>query len=179
MQFILSLMPLWLLRIISPKKAVEIQISRITTKLIRKSFGPFGTVTRKFRKDINKYNADSTPISSEEAMEILVGMVKLAAAQRSLLPALIAEEANRRLFSNRMDRSLQKVVDLAVETDEAYRSTEFVREDYLIEYANFSQNRIQSYKYQGVTPPSKQELDWLKERLDKMNNLTGLGGKKV
>ena len=65
-------MPLWLLRIISPKKAVEVQIARITTKLIRRSFGPFGTVTRKFKKSIQKYNAGSTPISTEEAKELLV-----------------------------------------------------------------------------------------------------------
>lgn len=179
MQFILSIMPLWLLRIISPQKAVEIQIARITTKLIRKTFGLFGTVTGKFRKDIKKYNADCTPISTEEAKQLLVSMVKLAVAQRSLLLTLIAEEADQRLFSNRMDRNLHKVVELAVAADEAYRSAEFIREDYLIEYANFSQNRIQSYKYQSVTPPTDQELDWLKERLDKMEDLTGLGGKKV
>ena len=119
MQFILSIMPLWLLRIISPQKAVEIQIARITTKLIRKTFGLFGTVTGKFRKDIKKYNADCTPISTEEAKQLLVSMVKLAVAQRSLLLTLIAEEADQRLFSNRMDRNLHKVVELAVEADEA------------------------------------------------------------
>ncbi len=168
----------WLSQRVVPHRSMDSQMQRITSKLIKKSVGPWGSVTWAFIKQSRRYSVEKNPIGRDEAMNILVGLVHLAVAKRSMLEGNIVDRVENGLLYSDFYRDVEDVLEMATKADEAYRKAEMIREDYATEYGFYLRNRMESYRKGGTNPLSEDDLEELKKKIDKLNRLTGFGGEE-
>ena len=165
-------------RRVVPQKTMDSQMQKITSNLIKGSVGPRGVMTRAFRKEIKQYSAEKNPIGEKEAMNILVNMVKLAVAERNKLGGIIVDRVEHGLLYSDYYRDVEKISEMAIKTDEYYRKTEMIREDYLVEYGFYARNRMESQRGGKASPLSDEDLEELRKRIEKVNKYTGFGGEE-
>lgn len=166
----------WLSKLTDPHRSMDSQMQRITNKLIKNSVGLWGSVSRSFRKQSRRYSAAKNPIGRDEAMNILVGLVHLAVAERSKLEGTIVDRVEHGLLYSDYYRDVEAVSELAVKTDEYYRLAEMIREDYATEYGFYLRNRMGSYRKGDTDPLSENDLKELEMKIEKFNKITGFGG---
>lgn len=166
-------------RKVIPQKTMDSRMQKITGNLIRGCVGPRGVMTRAFRKEIRQYSADKNPIGKDEAMNILVNMVKLAVAERSKLEGIIVDQVERGLLYSDYYNDVEKISEMSIKTDACYRETEMIRENYLIEYGFYDRYRMEAHRGGKESPLSEEDLETLRKRIEKLNKYTGFGGEGV
>lgn len=176
MQLTIKRLRLWFRRRLQRDKVVESEIQKITDKLIRNSIGSRGKVTQAFQKQRETFNTEKKPIGREEALNMLVNMVKIAVVERNKLEGIIINRVEQGMLNSSYYEEVEIVSDMAAQADSYYRSAETVRDDYLAEYGDYWQNRMEARRNNSKVTLTEQDYEDLKVRIEKINKLTGFGG---
>lgn len=152
------------------RQSVKTEMLLLNQHLINESFGPDGIVTKEFDKLAKHYSPDN-PIDEDSARELLVSLVKLAAAQRKKLAPQVIKRVETGAFFQPYHKRLHAINTLAIRADGCRRDAEFVREEYILEKALFWKNKKNSYAQDTNDPLTQEEMDEAAKSVDNMDTL--------
>ena len=133
-------------------------LEAITDRCIREATAQ---MDKQLAASVQGYHAKTNPLGREQAEAILHSLIRIAAAQRALLPSRLqtALEQEQDTQYAAYYAALQQVCECSVELNHAYEEKSRAEEDY--RYLHSMQQKVTASAYEARVLPAAEELQAL------------------